>query len=384
MRLTMTFTMQCLAVLPLLKKLQRLVLAGLLLPLLAQADSPQPASKPALAVTLTQPQRTLLPQHIFANGNVAPWQEAIIGSEVNGLRLAQVLANVGDVVKSGQLLAVYSAESIRADLNQAEASLLEAAALTKEAQDNAKRARSLQNTGAMSNQQIEQYVTAADTAQARLEVARAMLDNQKIRLKHSRVYAPDAGVISARNATVGAVTAAGSELFRLIRQSRLEWRAEVTSADLAKIKIGMPVKLTAADASIISAKVRMLAPTVDVQSRNSLVYVDLPLNSSAKAGMFAHGEFVLGESNAITLPQQALVLRDGFSYVFAVTTIQAKNTDQTKTSVRQVKVQTGRRIGNLVEIISGINLQQSVVASGGAFLSDHDVVKVISAPVIKK
>jgi len=380
----MTFTMQCLAVLPLLKKLQRLVLAGLLLPLLAQADSPQPASKPALAVTLTQPQRTLLPQHIFANGNVAPWQEAIIGSEVNGLRLAQVLANVGDVVKSGQLLAVYSAESIRADLNQAEASLLEAAALTKEAQDNAKRARSLQNTGAMSNQQIEQYVTAADTAQARLEVARAMLDNQKIRLKHSRVYAPDAGVISARNATVGAVTAAGSELFRLIRQSRLEWRAEVTSADLAKIKIGMPVKLTAADASIISAKVRMLAPTVDVQSRNSLVYVDLPLNSSAKAGMFAHGEFVLGESNAITLPQQALVLRDGFSYVFAVTTIQAKNTDQTKTSVRQVKVQTGRRIGNLVEIISGINLQQSVVASGGAFLSDHDVVKVISAPVIKK
>lgn len=380
----MTFTMQFLAVLPLLKKLQRLVLAGLLLPLLAQAASPQLASKPALAVTLTQPQQTLLPQHIFANGNVAPWQEAIIGSEVNGLRLSQVLANVGDVVKSGQLLAVYSAESIRADLNQAEASLLEAAALTKEAQGNAKRARSLQNTGAMSNQQIEQYVTAADTAQARLEVARAMLDNQKIRLKHSRVYAPDAGVISARNATVGAVTAAGSELFRLIRQSRLEWRAEVTSADLAKIKIGMPVKLTAADASIISAKVRMLAPTVDIQSRNSLVYVDLPLNSSAKAGMFAHGEFVLGESNAMTLPQQALVLRDGFSYVFAVTTIQAKNTDQAKTSVRQVKVQTGRRIGNLVEIISGINLQQPVVASGGAFLSDHDVVKVISAPVIKK
>jgi len=380
----MTFSTQFLTVLPLLKKLQRLVLAGLLLPLLAQAASPQLASKPALAVTLTQPQQTLLPQHIFANGNVAPWQEAIIGSEVNGLRLAQVLANVGDVVKSGQLLAVYSAESIRADLNQAEASLLEAAALTKEAQGNAKRARSLQNTGAMSNQQIEQYVTAADTAQARLEVARAMLDNQKIRLKHSRVYAPDAGVISARNATVGAVTAAGSELFRLIRQSRLEWRAEVTSADLAKIKIGMPVKLTAADASIISAQVRMLAPTVDVQSRNSLVYVDLPLNSTAKAGMFAHGEFVLGESNAITLPQQTLVLRDGFSYVFAVTTIQAKNTDQTKTSVRQVKVQTGRRIGNLVEIISGINLQQSVVASGGAFLSDHDVVKVISAPVIKK
>jgi RND family efflux transporter MFP subunit len=362
------------------KKLRLLALAGLLLIPAAVAQS---ASKPALAVTLTQAQQTMLPMRIFANGNVAAWQEAIIGSEVNGLRLSQVLVNVGDVVKAGQLLAVFSAESIRADLNQAQASVLEAAALSKEALGNAKRARSLQNTGAMSNQQIEQYVTAADTAQARLEVAQAMLDNQKIRLKNSRIYAPDAGVISARNATVGAVTAAGSELFRLIRQGRLEWRAEVTSADLARIKIGMPVKVTVADATMVSGKVRMLAPTVDMQSRNSLIYVDLPASSSAKAGMFANGEFVLGQSSAMTLPQQALVLRDGFSYVFAVSTSPASNTVQAKTTVRQVKVQTGRRIGNLVEIISGLALQQPVVASGGAFLSDHDVVKVISGPSLK-
>lgn len=371
--------MPSLAVYSTLIRLRLLLLPVLLLPaLLAHAAPAKSTATPALAVTLTQTQQTLLPLRVFANGNVAAWQEAVIGSEVYGLRLTQVLVNVGDVVKQGQLLAIFSAESTSADLNQAQANLLEATAVSKEALNNANRARSLENTGAMSNQQIEQYITAADTAQARLEVAKAMLDNQKIRLKNTKIYAPDAGVISARNATVGAVTAAGSELFRLIRQGRLEWRAEVISADLAKIKRGMHVKVTAADATIINGKVRMLAPTVDIQSRNSLIYVDLPLNARVKAGMFAKGEFELGQSNALTLPQQALVLRDGFSYVFAL------NTEQTQTTVKQVKVQTGRRIGNLVEIISGLASQQPVVASGGAFLSDHDVVKVISASALKK
>lgn len=375
----MTSSTQSLTVLPSFKKLRGLVFPVLmLLPMWTYAAPAQIKSTPALAVTLTQAQQTQLPMRIFANGNVAPWQEAIVGSEINGLRLTQVLVNVGDVVKRGQLLAVFSDESSSADLNQAEASFLEATAVSKEALSNAKRARTLQNTGAMSNQQIEQYITAADTAQARLEVAKAMLDVQKIRFKNTKIYAPDGGVISARNATVGAVAAIGSELFRLIRQSRLEWRAEVVSADLAKIKIGMHVNVIAADASVIKGQVRMLAPTVDMQSRNSLVYVDLPLNTSAKAGMFAKGEFVLGQSSAVTLPQQALVLRDGFSYVFAV------KTEQGKSTVKQLKVETGRRIGGMVEIISGLVPKQQVVASGGAFLSDNDLVKVISAPVIKK
>jgi HlyD family secretion protein len=375
----MTSTTQPLAILATLTTVRRLVITLLmLLPILTYGAPTKPSATAALAVTLTQVQQTQLPRHIFANGNIAPWQEAIVGSELNGLRLTQVLVNVGDVVKQGQLLAVFSAESSSADLSQAQASLLEATAVSKEALSNAKRARTLQNTGAMSNQQIEQYVTAADTAQARLEVAKAMLDIQKIRLKNTKIFAPDAGVISARNATVGAVAATGSELFRLIRQSRLEWRAEVVSADLPKIKIGMHVNVTVADASVISGKVRMLAPTVDMQSRNSLIYVDLPLNSSAKAGMFAKGEFVLGQSTAMTLPQQALVLRDGFSYVFAVKTVQGQST------VKQLKVEIGRRIAGLVEIISGIAPQQQVVASGGAFLSDNDVVKVISTKILKK
>lgn len=342
----------------------------------AEKQSAAPTTTSALSVTLIQPQQTELPLKMFANGNIAAWQEAIIGSEANGLRLTNVLVNVGDVVKKGQLLADFSAESIEAELNQAKASLSEAEVQGKETINNAERARTLQNTGAMSNQQIDQYIAAADSAKAKIDVAKAAVAMQQIRLKNTKIYAPDSGIISARSATVGAVVGVGTELFKLIRQSRLEWRAEVTSTDLPSVKTGMQVNVTAADGSSFKGHVRMVSPTVDLQTRNALIYVDLPVNSTAKAGMFAKGEFVLGRFRSLTLPQQALVLRDGFTYVFVV-----KNgsdpKDRDNKTVRQVKVQTGRRIGNLVEIVSGLEPNQPLVATGGAFLSDRDLVKVV-------
>ena len=377
MRLTMISTMQCLPRQSLVAKLLPLFLMLLMASHAATAKEALPA-KPALTVNVVQPQRITLQLKVFANGNIAAWQEAIIGSEANGLRLTQVQVNVGDVVVKGQLLAEFSEETVLADLNQAKAKLMEAEAQSHEALANAERARTLQNTGAMSSQQIDQYLTAADTAKARVEVAKAVVQTQQIQLKNTKIYAPDSGVISARTATVGAVISAGSELFRLIRQSRLEWRAEVISADVAKVKVGMKVNITGADGSTFSGKVRKLSPTVDMQTRNSLIYVDLPSNNTAKAGMYAKGEFVSGQSTALAIPQQALVLRDGFTYVFAV------KSEHGKTIVKQIKVQTGRRLLNLVEIVSGLQAQQSVVALGGAFLSDNDVVKVVSATSTKK
>ena len=356
-----------------------ILLPMLALPYFGFAETPKATSvTPALTVTVIKPQLASFPQKISANGNIAAWQEAIIGSEANGLRLVNVLVNVGDMVKKGQLLADFATETIDADLMQAKASLLEAEATGREAINNADRARTLQNTGAMSNQQIEQYTTAAETAKARIEVAKAAVNTQQIRLKQTRIVAPDSGIISARNATVGAVVGAGTELFRLIRQSRLEWRAEVISSDLPKIKIGMQANIVAADGSHLIGKVRKLSPTVDMQTRNTIVYVDLPANS-VKAGMFAKGDFLMGQSNTLAVPQQALVLRDGFNYVFVLKNTKGEQAKVGQVKVGQIKVQTGKRVGNLVEIVSGLTANQSIVASGGAFLSDNDTVKVVNA-----
>lgn len=330
------------------------------------------ASKPSLTVTTTKATQAEWPVKLSANGNIAPWQEAIIGAESNGLRLAEVRANVGDVVKRGQILANFAPDTVRAELAQQSASVAEAEAALAEAEANAARARTLQDSGAMSTQQINQYVTAAKTAQARLQSAKAVRESGQLRVSFTRVVAPDDGVISARSATVGAVVGTGQELFRLIRKNRLEWRAEVTATELAKVSPGQTVQVTTPTGVQVSGKVRVVAPTVDTVSRNAIVYVDLTNNVAAKSGMFAKGDFSVGATQALSVPQQAVVLRDGFSYVFKL---------EPGNKVSQVKVQTGRRFGERIEVVAGIKAGEEIVATGAAFLAEGDTVRIAAATV---
>ena len=301
-------------------------------------------AKPALSVVVVQPQRATLPLATRANGNIAAWQEASIGTEANGLRLADVRVNVGDVVKRGQMLATFSPDTMQADLLQMRAAVAEAEATLADASANAQRAKSLQATGALSEATINQYLTAERTARARLDAQRAGMQARQLKVSQTAVLAPDDGVISSRSATVGAVLPAGQELFRMIRQGRLEWRAEVASSDMGRIKPGARVTVTPAGGEPIAGAVRMVAPTVDPQTRNGIVYVDLPAPGSARAGMFARGEFELGSSSALTLPQSAVLLREGFSYVFKV------GPDD---KVTQAKVDVGRRVGDRIEVLGG-------------------------------
>ncbi|MEN9462717.1 MAG: hypothetical protein RLZZ355_647 [Pseudomonadota bacterium] len=336
------------------------------------ADPAKPAAAPraALTVSTVLPQSAQLSVALSANGSVAAWQEASVGSEANGLRVAELHAAVGDTVQKGQLLVSFAQESVQADVALARAALAEAQAVAMEAQANADRARAVKDSGALSAQQVGQYLSGEASAKARVESAKAQLDAQLLRLKNTQVHAPDSGIISARNATVGAVVGAGTELYRLIRQGRLEWRGEVTSAELARITSGTSVMVTAAGGAQVKGRVRTVAPTVDAQTRNGMVYVDLPGAKGFKPGMFARGEFSLGASNALTIPQSAVVVRDGFSYVYRV---------GADSKVKQLKVQTGRVAGDQLEVLSGVQAQDKLVASGGSFLSDGDLVKVVDA-----
>ena len=341
----------------------------------AADDKKAAQPKPALTVTTVVPQQGQLSVKLSANGNITAWQEASIGSEAVGLRLLEVRADVGDAVKAGQVLATFASESVMADLAQAKASLMEAEANAQDATGNAERARTLQTTGALSAQQINQYLTSELTAKARVESAKAMLTVQQQRLKHTQVLAPDSGIISARAATLGAVPGNGMELFRLIRQGRLEWRAEVTSTELGRITTGTVATITAANGAQIKGKVRMVAPTVDPQTRAALVYVDLPASANTanaiKSGMYARGEFELGNTAALTVPQTAVLIRDGFSYVY---TVGADN------RVTQLKVQTGRRSADRVEV-AGVPADAKLVASGAGFLNTGDLVRLVDSSI---
>jgi RND family efflux transporter MFP subunit len=324
--------------------------------------------KPVMTVTVAEPQRETLAIALQANGNVSAWQEASVGAEVNGLRLAAVNVNVGDAVKKGQVLATFTTDTARADSLQSRATVVQAEAGYLNAKADADRARSIQDSGALSASQIAQYVTQEKVAKAQWEASKALLSATEIRLGNTTVKAPDDGLISARGATVGAVVSPGQELFRLIRQGRMEWRAEVTASEVGRIRVGQKAQVTLATGTELSGQVRAIAPSANEQTRNILVYVDLPRHNDLKAGTFARGMFAIGQSEALTAPTPAIVVRDGNNFVFVV---DASN----KAAAR--KVQIGRRVGERVEIVEGLQVGERVAVQGAGFLNDGDLVKVV-------
>lgn len=380
---------------------------------------------PALTISTTRPAREAWPRTLGAQGSISAWQEVVLGPEVGGMRIAEVRANVGDSVRRGAVLATLEPTTLANDLASQQAALAEAKAALAEARANAAGARRLQDTGAISQQQVNQHLTAEQTARARVTAAEARIRTDRLRLAQASIEAPDDGVISARLATPGAVAQAGQELFRLIRGGRLEWRAEVPAADLGRIREGTIAIVTLPDGSEICGRTRVIAPTVDPATRNGLVYVDLPgtvelgtgttaategaagAGASSRraaaegaaiegaaiegaaaegaaaegvaaarrlpkplAGMFARGRFELGEADALALPAAAVAVRDGHALVFRV------HGDR----VEAVRVTTGRRAGERIEIVSGLGADDVVAATGVGFLADGDVVSVVADP----
>lgn len=347
------------------------VLFWKIFPFVSAADSTSsPAvSKPALTVATTTLQAAQWNQSLTANGSVAAWQEAVIGAEVSGVRIAEVQAGVGDWVAKGQVLASLQIDSAQANEAETQALLQENEALLAEASANAERMRKLRDVGFISAQQADQAINNQKAARARLEAQRARHDASALRLSQVTIRSPDAGVISARAATVGTLTQPGMELFRLIRQGRLEWHAELTGEELVLIRPGMKVELISTQGRTVQGQVRAIAPALNPQTRYGQVLVDLPANSGIVAGMFARGTFQLGQEAAPqwVLPQSAVVLHNGAAYVFSI---------DGQSRVRERKVRVGARRGDQIEVIAGLEQGIPVVESGGAFLVEGDVVRV--------
>ncbi|MGV1989185.1 efflux RND transporter periplasmic adaptor subunit [Agrobacterium sp. 22-221-1] len=321
----------------------------------------------ALTVAVTKPAERQWAETVPANGWLKPWHEAIIASEIGGLRITEVLADVGSVVSKGQPLVRLSDETALADLRKEEAELETTKADLAKAQANADRARQVKGSGALSDEKVTEYLIAEQTAVASLDSAQAELESQKIQVSQTTIMAVDDGLITSRSAQLGAVVSSGTELFRLVRQQRVEWQAEVSARYLPQIKAGLGAAIIGPGKRRIVGTVRLVGPTISTDSGRAIVYVSLPPEDHPPVGLYVSGQIELQTTSALTVPETALVFRDGINYLFTV------GQDR---RVARVRVETGRRNDGEVEVLSGLDRSAEVVISGGAFLSDNALVKV--------
>lgn len=331
----------------------------------------EPAAAPASAsmtVTTASPARRSVSREIVASGSVAAWQEMSLGVELAGVRVSQVLVEVGDTVKAGQPLVLLDRRTLDVQARQAEASRAQARAGLEVARAAATRGDSLLAQKLISTSNYDDLRAALIKAEAQLASAEAELESARLRLGFATLRAPDSGVISSRTVQPGQIAQVGSEMLRLIRRGRLEWRAEVAEGDLAQITEGAVVRVTGPGGEVVEGKIRAVSPGLDSKTRTALVYADLPKPGGLRAGMFAEGRVRTGAGEATVLPRQSVVFRDGFPYVFVL----GKDS-----KVAQRRIVVGAADGDQIEVRSGIAGTDRVVVRGAGFLGDGDLVKVV-------
>jgi len=325
------------------------------------------AQHTGVTVSLVSPTPMQFARSIPATGTVAARDELIIGSDATGVRLTEVLVEVGSVVQRGQLLARGDDALLRAELAQRDASVRQAQAELLQATDNLERAERVKDSGVYSAEALQTRRHNAMAVQAKLELAQAQKRELDVRIAQTRVLAPSAGVVSKKLATVGQVVQPGSELFRLIKDGQLEWMAELPAHSMTQVQPGASVRVRLDGAEAIDATVRLVAPTLDATTRNGVVYVALPKGSTIKAGTHANGEILIRQVRGLALPEAAVLTRDGYPLVFVVS---GDGTAHMK------RIETGMRLRGLVEVTSGLDVVDKVVGIGAGFVKDGERVRV--------
>lgn len=333
-----------------------------------------------LTVTTTKVTEQTVSRSMLVTGSLAAWDELPIGTQTSGLAIVEVLVDEGDSVKAGQLLARFDDSVLRADLASREASLREAEALATEADANIRRAEDLARTGAISTRDLDARRSTALTTKARVRVAEAARDQAAVRLKQTEVRSPTDGTVARRNARLGAVmSAGGTELFRIIRDDRVELVADVPEIDLRSMQVGQPAELSMTDAAgkPFVGTVRLISPVVDVKTRIGTVKIAVPHDPQLRPGMFVSARVTTGSQQAPVVPEAALVYRDARTYAVVAS---AETTANGHRKVEARELEVASRADGRAAITKGLKAGEEVVLTGAAYLKDGEEVNVTATP----
>lgn len=328
-------------------------------------STPAASATVSVAVVASQP----IARQINATGTISPWEEVPVGAETGGLTAVAVNAEEGQVVQAGQVLVKLNDALISAQLRQQEASVASARATLAEAQAALNRARELQAKGYLSQAGLDTATAKQGTAAANLAAAEAARGEIAARVAQTSVRAPVGGLISRRSVTKGQIVTAGSELFRIVRDSRLELDAEIPETDLAAVKAGMPATVYSEQVGQMTGRVRIVTSEVNTTSRMGVARVALSSMGGFRPGMFARATIDAGDQPALVVPSASVLYRENRPGVFVVDAAK-------KVHFRRITIlaNTGDKIA-----ATGVNAGERVVVEGAGFLGEGDLVRVAGA-----
>jgi HlyD family secretion protein len=332
------------------------------------ADDAQQVSR-VQAISAVEIQTATFAPTVALNGETRPVNDLYVFAPAVGVRILELMVDAGDSVEAGQPLARLDAALAQAQMSAAEASVAEAEAAAVRATDEAARAESIRNSGALSAEAIALRASNAEAAKARLNAARAQLQEVTARMQGGFVRAPQAGIVIERTARLGAPVD-GQALFRIAAGGDLEAAVQVAEADILALRPGTRATFRLVDGTEVQGTLRRLPAALDPRTRTGEAVFDLPGDRRLRAGMFLRGQAALGERQSLAAPAAAVLYDDGSPFVYVI---------GQDNIARRTPVLTGTREGDLIEVREGLTAGQRVAGSGGAFLQDGDTVRPIDA-----
>lgn len=333
-----------------------------------EKTSPTASATVSVVTVSSQP----IARQINATGTISPWEEVPVGAETGGLTAVAVNAEEGQVVRAGQILVQLNNTVIAAQLRQQDAAVASAKATLAEANAALNRARELQAKGYLSQAGLDTAVARQGTSAANLAAAEASRGETAARLGQTSIRAPVGGLISRRSVTKGQIVSAGSELFRIVRDGRLELDADLPETDLAAVKPGMSAKIYSEKLGEMSGRVRIVTSEVNATNRLGVARIALSSMGGFRPGMFARATIDAGDQPALVVPSASVLYRENRPGVFIVDAAK-------KVHFRRITIlaNTGDRIA-----ASGLTAGDQVVVDGAGFLGEGDLVRIsaLAAP----
>jgi len=319
----------------------------------------------AATVTLTNLRRT-----VTASGTVSAWEEVPVAAETGGLTAVAVYVDEGSYVRQGQPLVQMNDVLLRAQLRQQQAQVQLGEANVARDDAALERAQQLKARGFLSQASLDTALANQRASNANLAAARATLAQTQTHLAQATIRAPVAGLIISRSVTKGQIISAGTELFRMVRDGRLELDAQVPETELAQVRAGQSATVTSSEAGTTAGTVRIVTPEVNASTRLGLARISLSPGAQLRPGMFARADIDVGDQPATTVPTGAVLYRDNKPGVFTLVA-DGRVHFQPVVILSRTDTQTA---------VTGVNVGAQVIVSGAGFLNEGDRVNVAQAP----
>jgi len=335
-----------------------------------EASATAMAASAGQAMRVTQIEARNLAEEIVATGRLVVREEAAVGSELPGYRVAAVYVDEGDWVKQGQAMAKLDDALLQAQIAQAEATLATQKASLDFKRSQLARAEALQQEGAFSKELLEQRRMETAGAEASLAASQAQVNEIKVRQARMTLRAPVGGMVLQRAIRPGDISGgATTPYFRIAREGLIELDAELPDSKLALLKEGSAAMVTLTTGETIQGKVRFISPRVDANTSLGRARILLPFDKGLRPGSFAQARFgATGADGVVAVPASAVRYESGGPSVMVV---DANN------RVKQTPVKLGERTGDYVQLIDGPPAGTRVLAVGSSFTLDGDIISPV-------